>query len=170
MCVCVCVCEHTSLLCPASHPEETPPHASGPSLHITGQLCIDSQARQPVVGLGVGEGTQTPPSPPQKTGQTRKVPPEAGPLTHRSGYCWGNWHLLPRLGNRCRRRQKCAAYSFLHWRKRSPGPIIDLVFPPFPLFLSLLLPVLFLLPFLPSSLASCLPSARFVCFPWNPSA
>ena len=79
MCVCVCVCEHTSLLCPASHPEETPPHASGPSLHITGQLCIDSQARQPVVGLGVGEGTQTPPLPPSKNWPDPESPSRGWP-------------------------------------------------------------------------------------------
>lgn len=58
------------------------------------------------------------------------TPNGPGLCTHLSGYCWGNWPLTPPLGNWCRRRQKCAAYSLLHWRKRSPVPSIDLIFPP----------------------------------------
>lgn len=162
VCVCARACIHFLSL-PSIPSREAPSPASGPSRLIIGQLSIHSQAQQPVVGGGNAN-----PLPPKKPGRP-KVPPQVAPLTHRSGYCWGNWHLLPRLGNRCRRRQKCAAYSFLHWRKRSPGPIIDLLFPRFPFFLSVL-PVPFLLLFLPSLLALCLPSVRFVCFPWNPSA
>lgn len=124
------------------------------------RTALDSQA-QPVVGVG---GHKPPPAK-EKPGQTQKVPPQAAPLTHRSGYCWGNWHLLPRLGNRCRRRRKCAAYSFLHWRKRSSGPTIDLVYLPLPFIAFSVLLVLFLLQFLPRLLASFLPSARFVSFP-----
>lgn len=162
----LCVRAHTLPFCSSSDQGKPPPCAVAQvSHHLT---ALDSQA-QPVLGVG-GGGTQTaPPIHTHTPGQTHKVPPQAAPFTHRSGCCWGNWHLLPRLGNRCRRRQKCAAYSFLHWRKGSPGPIIDLVFLPL-LFIPLSgLPVLFLLQWLPSSLASFLPSARLVCFPWNPS-
>lgn len=71
------------------------------------------------------------PSPPLPTCRgDASLPNGPEPCTHLSGYCWGNWPLTPPLGNWCRRRQKCAAYSLLHWRKRSPAPSIDLIFPP----------------------------------------
>lgn len=111
---------NTSLLSQSSYQHENPAHAAPHTSHkhifpfasrLTGQ-CFPTAPLQPTAC----RGTSLPTGPELHT--------------HLSGYCWGNWPLTPPLGNWCRRRQKCAAYSLLHWRKRSPVPSIDLIFPP----------------------------------------
>lgn len=78
--------------------------------------------------------------------------------THLSGCCWGNWPPTLPLGNWCRRRQKCAAYSLLHWRERSPGPSIDLGCSPLCWFVSL-----------GASSPPSIVLGMCVSFPWNPA-
>lgn len=170
--MCTCVCAHTREIehfpcaprCIAASVRRRPlsPHWRPKSSSLLAWLfrlpCCQAQQLRLRMGSEIS---------PQKTkipSQIPKVPPQLPPLTHLSGYCWGNWHPQPHLENRCRKRQRCTAYSFLHWRKRSPGPTIDLVFPPLPLILLAALPALFLLQFLACFFPSSLPSVRFLLF------
>lgn len=132
--VCVCVCRHLFPIHPSPKAElihrcsgkagtqhTSSPRSSAPrSLSHTFTHTVPWQAHHRL--------SFPPPPLPQPYPPVREHHPQ--PRTHLSGYCWGNWPLTPPLGNRCRRRQKCAAYSLLHWRKRSPVPSIDLIFPP----------------------------------------
>lgn len=113
----------TSLLSQSSYQHENPAHAVPHVSHTHAHFPLCKQTN--------GSVLPPPPAPLHPTscrGTSLPTGPELH--THLSGYCWGNWPLTPPLGNWCRRRQKCAAYSLLHWRKRSPVPSIDLIFPP----------------------------------------
>lgn len=172
---CAPVCAHTHTrdrilpLCPSLHccigKEETPFSPLATQVFLPASLVFPIAMLPSTTALNEN-GLRNLPSKKKKKipGQIPKVPPQLPPLTHLSGYCWGNWHPQPHLENRCRKRQRCTAYSFLHWRKRSPGPTIDLVFPPLPLILLAALPALFLLQFLACFFPSSLPSARFLLF------
>lgn len=134
--LCWCVCRHLFPILPSpkekliylcsckSHTKrKTQPALFTPSL---------SHTHTHIFPLQANERVNLPPPPPLHPTACRGASLPSGPElhTHLSGYCWGNWPLTLPLGNWCRRRQKCAAYSLLHWRKRSPVPSIDLIFPP----------------------------------------
>lgn len=167
----LCVRTHTRdrtlPLCPSLHccigKEETPFSPLATQVFLPPSLVFPI-AMLPSTTAPTENGFRNLPSKKKIPSQIPKVPPQLPPLTHLSGYCWGNWHPQPHLENRCRKRQRCTAYSFLHWRKRSPGPTIDLVFPPLPLILLAALPALFLLQFLACFFPFSLPSVRFLLF------
>lgn len=166
--VCAPVCARTHTrdrilpLCPSLHccigKEETPFSPPATQVFLPASLVFPIAMLPSTTALNEN-GLRNLPSKKKKKSLARspKSLPSYPPATHLSGYCWGNWHPQPRLENRCRKRQRCTAYSFLHWRERSPGPTIDLVFPPLPLILLAALPALFP-PAVPCLLLSFLPS------------
>lgn len=166
VCAPVCVRTHTGErtlpLCPSRHltrtkplsPDWRPKSSSHPGFRLLSTTAPTENGLRNLPSKKGGKKKKE-----RKSWPDPQSPSPAAPLTHLSGYCWGNWHPQPHLENRCRKRQRCTAYSFLHWRKRSPGPTIDLVFPPLPLILLDALPAL---PAVPCLLLSFLPSFREV--------
>lgn len=145
---------------PSSDREKPPPRAGGqvflPSLHT--QLSIESQA-QPGMGVGV-QGTP-PKIPLARPRKSHPGCPSHSPI----------WILLGKLAPTTaprkpvqKKAKMCCIFLFA-LAKKKPRSSHRFGMSPLPFIPLSVLPVLFLLQFLPC----LLPSARFVCFPWSRS-